>query len=311
MTTRPSVRDILYGMQIDDAAEVIQLWPDGPPTRIEGVGEEVAYHVRAGVAAGTTFLRNISEPTLTVFTPPSNASNGVGIIVVPGGGWTINAWIHEGVDVARWLADAGYTAFLLKYRVRASDPDQDAFEASMAAIDSGLAVPRPAAQLPRAMSDVISTDDYLQARAAAADDGRRAIALVREHAERFALRSDAVGMIGFSAGAFLAVDVALDPRAPQLAFIAPIYGGETRGAPVPEDAPALFTAVAQDDVLYKIVEGLHVDWSNADRPSELHAFARGSHGFGMVRQGLPSDRWTDLFLAWVEDTVATLPVAAR
>ena len=43
-------------------------------------------------------------------------------------------------------------------------------------------------------------------------------------------------MIGFSAGAFLAVDVALDPRADQLAWIAPIYGGETRGAPVPDDA---------------------------------------------------------------------------
>ena len=30
-------------------------------------------------------------------------------------------------------------------------------------------------------------------------------------------------------------------------------------------------------------------------------FARGGHGFGMVQQGLPSDRWTDLFLAWLDD----------
>ena len=43
--------------------------------------------------------------------------------------------------------------------------------------------------------------------------------LVREHAERFGVRPDAVGMIGFSAGAFLAVDVALDPRAEPLAFV--------------------------------------------------------------------------------------------
>jgi len=108
-------------------------------------------------------------------------------------------------------------------------------------------------------------------------------------------------MLGFSAGAFLAVDVALDPRAEQVAFIAPIYGGETRGAPVPADAPPLFTAVAQDDILVRIVEGLHADWSTADRPSEVHVFARGGHGFGMVQQGLPSDRWTDLFWTWVED----------
>jgi acetyl esterase/lipase len=285
---------------VDSATEIIKLWPDGPPTRIDGVPDEVEYPVRAGVAAGTTFLRNISEPTLTVFTPAAS-SNHVGVIVVPGGGWTINAWTHEGVDVARWLTALGYTTFLLKYRVQASDADQTTFETMMAAIDAGLAAPRSSAEKPRAISDVISFPTYLAAREACADDGRRAIELVREHAERLGVRTDAIGMIGFSAGAFLAVDVALDPRAPQLAFIAPIYGGETRGAPVPADAPPLFTAVAQDDILVKIIEGLHEDWSAADRSSELHVFARGGHGFGMVKQGLPSDRWTDLFLTWLDD----------
>jgi acetyl esterase/lipase len=289
---------------MDADAEIIELWPNGPPTRIDDVPDEVEYPVQSGVAKGTTFLRNISEPTLTVFTPAAGSSNGVGIIVVPGGGWTINAWSHEGLDVARWLAALGYTAFLLKYRVQASPADQAMFEAAMAAIDSGLAVPRSDAEKPRAIGDLISTPAYLAAREACADDGRRAIELVREHAGRFGVRREALGMIGFSAGAFLAVDIALDPRAPRLAFIAPIYGGETRGAPVPKDAPPLFTAVAQDDILVKIVEGLHADWSAADRPSELHVFARGGHGFGMVEQGLPSDRWTDLFLAWIDDLLS-------
>jgi hypothetical protein len=38
-----------------------------------------------------------------------------------------------------------------------------------------------------------------------------------------------------------------------------------------------------------------------DRSAKLHGFARGGHGFGMVPQGMPSDRWTDLFLAWLDD----------
>jgi acetyl esterase/lipase len=287
---------------MEGSSEIIRLWPDGPPTRIEGVPEEVEYPVRAGIAAGGTFLRNISDPTLTVFTP-AGSSNGVGIIVVPGGGWTINAWTHEGIDVARWLAPLGYTAFVLKYRLQASDPDQAAFETRMAAIDAGLAASLSAGQKPGAIGDVISTDTYLQARAACADDGRRAIEIVRDQASRFGVRPDTVGMIGFSAGAFLTVDVALDPRAEQVAFIAPIYGGETRGVPVPADAPPLFTAVAQDDILVRIVEGLYADWVAAERPCEFHAFARGAHGFGMIRQGLPSDRWTDLFLAWLEDVL--------
>ena len=287
--------------QPPDADEIIDLWPDGPPTRIEGMPPEVEYPVKWGVATGTSFLRNISEPTLTVFRPKEGTGNGVGIIVVPGGGWTISAWSHEGLDVVRWLAGLGYTAFLLKYRVQASDPDQEAFEAGMAAMDSGLAAPIPKELKPAAISALISSDAYLEARAACADDGRRAIEIVRKDAERFGLRPGALGMIGFSAGAFLIVDIALDPRAEQVAFIAPIYGGETLGAAVPDDAPPLFTAVAQDDILIKIVEGLHADWTNADRPSELHAFSHGGHGFGMVPQGWPSDRWSELFLGWVGD----------
>jgi acetyl esterase/lipase len=280
--------------------EVIRLWPDGPPTQIDDVPDEAELEVPDGIAKGTTFLRNISEPTLTVFRPAEVTANGEAVIVVPGGGWTINAWTHEGLDVAGWLTGLGYTAFLLKYRVQATDPDPVAFAAMAAATDRALTAIASSAK-PRAIADLISTESYLQARAACADDGRRAIEIVRAEADRFGIRTDTLGMIGFSAGAFLAVDIAVDPRAPQLAFIAPIYGGETRGAPVPDDAPPLFTAVAQDDVLVKIVEGLHSDWSDANRSSELHEFARGGHGFGMIEQGLPSDRWTDLFLAWLRD----------
>jgi acetyl esterase/lipase len=281
-------------------SEVIGLWPDGPPTQIDDMPDEVAFEVPEGIAKGTTFLRNVSEPTLTVCEPPGGTANGEAVIVVPGGGWIINAWTHEGLDAARWLTGLGYTAFVLKYRVQPTDPDPAAFAARAAVADQALAAVAASAK-PRAISDLISTESYLRAREACADDGRRAIEIVRAEADRFGVRTDTLGMLGFSAGAFLAVDIALDPRAPQLAYIAPIYGGETRGEPVPDDAPPLFTAVAQDDVLVKIVEGLHADWSNAERSSELHEFARGGHGFGMVEQGLPSDRWTELFLAWRRD----------
>jgi acetyl esterase/lipase len=292
-----------------DAIEIIRLWPDGPPTRIDGVPAEVEFPVPLGVAAGGTFLRNVSDPTLTVFAP-QGTGNGLGVIVVPGGGWTINAWTHEGLDVAGWLTSLGYTAFLLKYRLRATDPDQPAFEAEQAAVDAGLAAGLAARMLPGAISDLIGPGSpleatYLEARAACADDGRRAIQVVREQAERFGVNPDTIGMIGFSAGAFLIVDVALDPRAKQVAYIAPIYGGETRGAPVPADAPPLFTAAAQDDILIRIVQGVCADWTAGNRSSELHVFARGQHGFGMVKQGLPSDHWTDLFLAWLDDLSLT------
>jgi len=289
------------------ATTVIRLWPDGPPTVIDDVPPEVAYTVKAGIAAGMTFFRNISDSTLTVFEPAAGTANGVGIIVVPGGGWTLNAWGHEGIGVATWLTALGYTAFVLKYRLQASPADQAEYEARWGQVDEMLAAPVPYAGKPAAIGDLGTSRRYLQARAACADDGRRAIEVVRAEATRFGLRPEAIGMIGFSAGAFLIVDVALDPRAEQVAFIAPIYGGETQGAPVPADAPPLFTAVAQDDLLVRIVDGLAAEWAGADRPVEVHRFAQGGHGFGVVPQGLPSDAWMDLFVRWLRTVAPAEP----
>ncbi len=282
--------------------EVIHLWPEGAPSLLAGVGTEAAYKGPPGLAAGTTMLRNISDPTLTVFRPTNGAPNGVGVIVCPGGGWRILAWQHEGIDVAQWLAARGYTAFLLKYRVGGTPDSLEEFETQMAALNARIAAPLPGRDAPRAMKDIVPDEMIRPARDAAAEDGRRAVEIVRARAKEWDIASGKIGMIGFSAGAFLVADIAVDPRAAPLAFVAPIYGGETRGRAVPTDAPPLFTVIAQDDrLLFRVVEGLYADWSSADRPAELHIFTRGSHGFGMVRQGLPVDRWIDLFGDWLAD----------
>jgi len=282
--------------------DVIRLWPEGPPTKLEGVGPEIEFRGPVGTAGDATMLRNVSEPTLSVFRPTNGKPNGIGVIVCPGGGWRILAWEHEGLDVARWLAAHGYTAFLLKYRVRGTPPAQADYDAEMAQMISRIDQTRKGRKAPRAMSDIVPAEMIREARAAAADDGRRAIAIVRERAKQWDIDPAKVGMIGFSAGAFLVVDVALDPRAAPLAFVAPIYGGETLGRPVPADAPPLFTVMAQDDVLlYRLAEGLYADWTDAERSAEMHIYRRGNHGFGMVKQGSPSDRWINLLHEWLAD----------
>jgi dienelactone hydrolase len=290
--------------QTATAGMVIKLWDKAPPRTIPDVGPEQTWRVPAGIAAGTTFLRNVSEPTLTVFQPEPGKANGVGVVVCPGGGWRVLAWDHEGLDVVQWLTERGYTAFLLKYRVMGTPADEAEFLAGMAAIDALHAPRLTAAAAPRAMDELMrrSGEAALHAREVAADDGRRALALVRERAGEWDVDPARVGLIGFSAGAFLVADVAVKPEASPAAFVAAIYGGETRGQPVPPDAPPLFTVIAHDDrLLFHMVEGLYLDWSAADRSAEVHIFARGAHGFGLIRQGLPSDRWIDLFEAWLAD----------
>jgi acetyl esterase/lipase len=280
--------------------EVIRLWPDSPPSELEGVGPEIAFRAPVGAAGEAAMLRNVSEPTMTVFRPAK--PNGVGVIICPGGGWRILAWEHEGVDLAKWLTAHGYTAFLLKYRVRGTPAAEADYHAEMARAASQIDLSRTGRNAFRALSEIAPLDAFRDARRAAADDGRRAVAIVRERAEQWAVDPAEIGMIGFSAGAFLAVDVAMDPRGAALAFVAAIYGGETGGRPVPADAPPLFTCIAQDDVLlYRVVEGLYSDWTDAGRSAELHIYRRGAHGFGMVKQGLPCDRWIEQFHEWLTD----------
>src|SRR5262249_27752475 len=151
----------------------------------------------------TRMLRNVSEPTLTVFRPTLGKANGIGVIVCPGGGWRILAWEHEGLDVARWLTAHGYTAFLLKYRVRGTPSTQADYDAQMAKLFTQIDVTRKGRDAPRVIGDVVPAESIRDARTAAADDGRRAIAIVREQAKEWALDPTKVGMIGFSAGAFL------------------------------------------------------------------------------------------------------------
>lgn len=41
-------------------------------------------------------------------------------------------------------------------------------------------------------------------------------------------------------------------------------------------------------------------WRAAGHPVELHIYAKGGHGFGMRKQGLPADHWIDRFGEWLQ-----------
>src|SRR5207253_2163245 len=111
----------------------------------------------------------------------------------------------------------------------ATPVDAAEFAQSMAATSEVLSRPIPAAKAPRRLSDVLRDAQTPRAREAATTDGRAALALVRERAAEWGVTPDRIGMIGFSAGAFLTADVAMQSGGAPLAFAAPIYGGDTGG----------------------------------------------------------------------------------
>ena len=281
---------------------VIPVWPEGPPSVLPDVGPEVLYQSPVGGGPLGWIARNISEARLTIFPPAPGTANGTGVIIAPGGGFRIVAVGHEGYDLAEWLAAKGYTAFVLTYRVAATPSDPAEFATAMAGLTRSLTTPQPAATAPKAIEGILRGRAITAARAAGVDDARQALKIVRDRAGEWGIDPEKVGMIGFSAGAFITIDLALSGDGAPPAFVAPIYGGGAAGKPIPADAPPLFTCVAQDDwMMFRIVEGLYHDWSEADRPAELHVFTKGGHGFGMVKRGLPVDRWVDLLGDWLAD----------
>jgi acetyl esterase/lipase len=288
-------------VDVKAADEVIALWARPPVRTNPNVPPEQTFRSPAAGGGDTTMLRNVSEPTLTVFRPAK--ANGVGVIVAPGGGWRILAWDHEGIDLCHWLTERGYTAFLLKYRLMGTPADPAEYAEMSAKMQARLTERFNSGKDRPSIEQLLPDPALADAREIANDDGRRALALVRERAGEFGVKPDRIGMIGFSAGAFVTAAVAMDPGGGgPLAFAAPIYGGTTGGKPVPADAPPLYLCIAYDDqLLLKSVEGLYADWSKAGRPAELHIFARGGHGFGMVKRAMPVDRWIDLFGDWLVD----------
>jgi acetyl esterase/lipase len=134
-------------------------------------------------------------------------------------------------------------------------------------------------------------------------DSLAAVGYVRQHASQWGISSNHVGIIGFSAGGFIAAEVAVQ-YAPEgrPAFVAVIYGGLVNDAAVPTDAPPMFIAAATDDEL-GLAPGsiaLYQKWTAANKPAELHMYVKGGHGFGMKQQNLPTDHWIDRFADWLQ-----------
>src|SRR5690625_2385551 len=53
--------------------------------------------------------------TVTFYTPEPELATGTAVVICPGGGYSMLALGHEGVEIAEWLNSLGITAVILKY----------------------------------------------------------------------------------------------------------------------------------------------------------------------------------------------------
>ena len=243
---------------------------------------------------GEIGVRNVVRPTLTPVLP-AGPSTGAAVIVAPGGAFLGLAIDNEGWKIARWLANHGIAAFVLKYRVLPTPASLEVFadESNRAMRGERVSFAPPADTIPEALADGLS-----------------ALRHVRAHAADYRVDPERIGFMGFSAGGFLTRSVIASAGADMPAFAAPIYPRMT-AMPVPANAPPLFVMIAQDDFLLKGVTGFQlVDaWRAAGKSVEFHLLADGGHGFGYGRPGTSSEGWLDVFHRWLGNRGMLAPVA--
>ncbi|WP_219341457.1 alpha/beta hydrolase [Nevskia soli] len=278
----PLIFAVLSMVAIAGAQDVVPLYPGVPPGSKQENYPEKQYFSKVW---NEEIIANVTRPTITIFKPSPKLSNGTAMVIVPGGGLMAISVATEGASVAKYLAAKGITAILLKYRI-AHTGDDAAQEFAELSADKPKYDAMLATVAPLAVADTLTAMGY-----------------ARQHASEWGISPDRVGIIGFSAGGFLAAEVAVH-YTPETrpAFVSVIYGGLQQDAPVPADAPPMFLAAASDDEL-GLTPGsiaLYPKWTAANKLAELHLYVKGGHGFGMKQQNLPTDHWIDRFTDWLQ-----------
>ena len=136
-------------------------------------------------------------------------------------------------------------------------------------------------------------------------DGKRAIQVVRAHAEEYKLDPAKVGYIGFSAGSNMGRSVVAasgpgDPNAPDAVdrlssrpdYLVLVYGPgrATPGEQLKNFPPTFLTAAEFDTGPATGNAQLFIDLVRAQVPAEIHIYQKGHHGFG---SGFASGTFSD------------------
>jgi acetyl esterase/lipase len=234
-----------------------------------------------------TRVVKVRRPGLDLFLPERNPS-GTALLILPGGGFGKVVPDKEGSEAAPWLNSLGIAAFVLSYRTNEVTPkDEPAFV-------------RP-----------------LQ-------DAQRALRLLRANAEKWNLKSDRIGVLGFSAGGQVAAVLhtadgkaayeSLDeidkrscrPDFSMLVYPWRVYDSKT-DALLPQikftkETPPAFIVHTHDDASTSLGSVLiYAGLKRNGVPAELHVYQNGGHGYGM--RAVPNSdigTWPDRATDWLK-----------
>ena len=275
------------------AQEVINLYSGVIPNSKESNIKET-WNEKAG------FYRNVINPTMQIYLPDEEKSNGTAVVICPGGGYSVVVFNAEGVRTAEEFAKNGVAAFVLKYR------------------------------LPNDTTMIDKKIGPLQ-------DAQQAIKIVRENAEKWGIDKNKIGIMGFSAGGHLASTEAthfdkayiendsgtsLRPDFQILVYpvismqdtlthagsklnllgenpsqeITELFSNELQ---VDENTPQAYITHAGDDVVVNVDNSIiyYEALRHHKVPAEMHIYPKGNHGFVLFQ---PTEEWMKPIFKWLK-----------
>jgi len=284
----------------------IALWPNGSPEPVPQGLSQTYTERSSDPKQSDRALKGVTAPWLEAIMPTK--PNGAAIIAIPGGGYRHMAWDKEGLDIARWFAAQGVSAFALAYRL-----PHDGWAGGP---DTPLA------------------------------DAQRAVRIVRGNAAKWGIDPNRIAVVGFSAGGHLCANLAanfdhacyprqdaLDTLSARPDLAAPIYPAimiDSLGQALPAgeslfgksidaertkkhsphlnaraDSPPHFLLHAENDPLVGPEHSLALRAALIAQKAtvETHLHAQGGHGFGIRNtKGLPVEGWPERLLAFGKTT---------
>lgn len=287
--------------QAQESSFTLKLWPDKIPGAVASASYQENVVYRDNDKDKPRYAK-VTDPTLQVFLPASNPK-GTAVVVCPGGGYSVLAYDHEGIQVAKWFNEQGVAAIVLKYR------------------------------LP---SDEIMSDKKV----GPLQDVQEAIRTVRRKAAEWHLNPAHIGVMGFSAGGHLAgtastlygesVYPVADGVSARPDFSILVYGvismqpeithkgshdnllgsGATKALEdrfsselrVDANTPPAFLLHSEDDRTVPVENSIRYYLALVKNkvPGELHVYQQGGHGYGLGnRPGAPA-HWPEDLKQWLK-----------
>ena len=239
----------------------------------------------------------ITRPTMTIY-KPKRRNSGATMLVLPGGGFYAVATDLEGTEICDWVTRQGMTCVMLKYRT------PQVWER-----ETGKQ------QRPKVLLGL--------------EDAQRAMGLLRHEASTYDIDPHKIGVIGFSAGAYLAVNMsnteertypltdAADRESPRPDFAIVAYTArvwdKSKGknnlelqpwVKISAKAPPTLIIHAMNDPVDNIRQPMAyaLALNDAGVPVDMRLYAKGGHAFGMRPTADPvTTQWPGQVKQWLHN----------